>query len=65
MFISILKAKLFTADLDPLKQDVYSVTPNSKELKTVLKTSFHSFFFLFFKYRKQHEHFILEGVNCR
>lgn len=37
VFISILKAKHFTADLDPLKQEVCRVTPNSKELKTVLK----------------------------
>lgn len=34
VFISILKAKLLTADLDPLKQEVYSVTLNCKELKT-------------------------------
>ena len=47
VFISILKAKLLTADLDPLKQEVYSVTPNSKELKTVLKASFILFSFIF------------------
>lgn len=48
VFISILKAKLLTADLDPLNQEVHSVTPHSKELKTVLKISlilFSCFFF--------------------
>lgn len=47
VFIPILKAKHFPADLDPLKQEVYRVTPNSKELKTVLKTSLILFSFSF------------------
>lgn len=46
VFISILNAKLLTDDLDPLKQEVYGVTPNSKELRTLL-------FFSFLKHRKQ------------
>lgn len=43
VFISILKAKLFTIDLDPLKLDVYSATPNSEGLETALKRSFFLF----------------------
>lgn len=49
MFISILKAKLFTIDLDPLKSEVYSATPNSEGLETGLKRSFVCLFICFSK----------------
>lgn len=49
VFISILKAKFFTIDLDPLQLEVYSMAPDSEGMKTVLK-----WFFFFFKYRNQH-----------
>lgn len=45
VFISILKAKLFIIDLDPLKSEVYSATRNSKGMETALKRSFFLFVF--------------------